>query len=61
MKISLNVEFIEAEQLIWSLFNELPKDTKEKYSDKVSKITASLCHPSLDGDVVFAFRCDDTD
>ena len=61
MKITLNVEFIEAEQLIWSLFNELPKDTKEKYSDKVSKITASLCHPSLDGDVLLPFRCGGTD
>ena len=61
MKISLNVEFIEAEQLIWSLFNELPKDTKEKYIDKVAKITASLCHPSLDGDVFLRFSCDNAD
>lgn len=61
MKISLNVEFVEAEQLIWQLFKELPKEVQDKYSTTVSEITACLHHPSLSSDVLCSFRSDSTD
>lgn len=61
MHIQLNVEFKEAEELLAELFSQLPDDVMERYSERVARVRASLCHPSLRGDILCSFGCNSTD
>ncbi len=53
--MNVNIQYEEADRLIWELFGEIPAEKKKRFSERVNRISSELFHPTLCGDVVFPF------
>ena len=54
----INVQYEEAEALLWDLFNSIPIDRQKEFSEKVNRVASELSHPNSCGSVVLAFGGD---
>jgi hypothetical protein len=51
----INVQYHSAAELMWELLAAIPECDRNKFAHRVDEVASLLCHPNLDGAVVFSF------
>jgi hypothetical protein len=59
--MTLDVQYPEAAELLWSLFRELPEEKRRLYAKQVDRVASTLHHPPSDADVAATISSDGGD
>lgn len=57
----VNIQFNEAADLLWEMFDAVSEDKREQFSLRVDKVSSALRHPDLGGAIILSISLNSAD